>query len=239
MLLIAEQESAKTEILKFFHGTPTLKYKSDLTSKGIQKDAREIEEGKIRHLVLLDIIRIVHHGRGVSERTLQNLAALMEEGESETSDAGETFTWKNFPRIGVLMAITPQFFVSRQGGWRRTGFLTRFLPISYKYSKNTVHAVHNAIRNGHHPPKPQPLETGNGPAFNRAVSIPEKESLLIQTRAEALGEAMQVYGFRYQRALRSLAKAQATIMGRNTVSFTDVQKVLEWSRFFSMEKIEL
>lgn len=239
ILLIAEQESAKTELLKFFYGTPTLKYKSDLTSRGLQKDAKEIEAGKIRHLVLLDIIRIVHHGRGVSERTLQNLAALMEEGESETSDAGETFTWKGFPRIGVLMAITPKFFESRQGGWRKTGFLTRFLPVCYRYSPETVHAVHTAIRNGHHPPVPKPIETGESPAFNRGVRIPPKESLMIQREAESLGQKMKVYGFRYQHAMRALSKAHAIIKGRGTVDFADVEKIVEWSKFFTMEQIEL
>lgn len=235
-MLIAEQESAKTECLKYFNGTFTLKYVSDITSKGLSPYKHDIEKGAMRHLVILDLVRIVSHGRSVADRTLQALASLMEEGESETSDPGGQNTWQNFPRIGVLTAITPSYFMSKRGKWRQTGFLTRFIPVSFSYTRETVHRIHDAIANGHKvsPPRAEKL-----PELGCQVAMPPKFSIPITRRAEELGERMKTYGFRYHRVLRSLAKAQALIDKRGEVSQADIAKVLEWSEFFTEKPIEI
>lgn len=236
IMLVAEQESAKTEMLKYFRGTPTLAYISDLTSKGLVGHKDAIERGKIRHLVLLDLVRIISHGRAVQERTFQTLAALMEEGESETLDAGGSSKWKDFPRIGCLMALTPGFFKSKRGRWRETGFMTRFLPVSFKYTESTKHDVHKAISRGLKLPMPHPEKL---PEFPTQVMIPDKYSRTIISRAEELGETMKTYGFRYQKSMRSLAKGQALLSGRGTVNDADLGKVLGWSEFFTQKEIEL
>jgi hypothetical protein len=236
IMLVAEQESAKTETLKYFRGTPTLKFVSDLTSRGLIPYKKEIETGMVRHIVLLDVVRIISHGRNIADRTLQTLASLMEEGESETSDAGGRDTWKDFPRIGVLMALTPAFFRSKRGKWRETGFLTRFVPVSFSYSEKAVHEIHLAIAAGHQLPVPH---AENIPALNYAVNCEAKYSAIIARRAEELGERMRTYGFRYQRIMRALAKAQARIQGRGYVTSEDVGKVLSWSEFFTDKEVEL
>jgi hypothetical protein len=236
VMLIAEQESAKTEMLKFFRNTSTLAYISDLTSRGLSKHKDAIERGRIRHLVLLDLVRIISHARSVQERTFQLLAALMEEGESETLDAGGSVTWEGFPRIGALMALTPKFFHSKRGRWRETGFLTRFLPISFAYSERTAHEIHLAIAAGHQLPGPHPEPL---PEQNCQISIANQHALTLSRRSEELGKEMQSYGFRYQRGLRALAKAQARISGRGAVNDQDIGKVLSWSQFFTEKAIEL
>lgn len=236
VMLVAEQESAKTEMLKYFNGTSTLAYISDLTSKGLQRHKDAIEKGKIRHLVLLDLVRVISHGRAVQERTFQTLAALMEEGESATLDAGGSSEWEGFPRIGCLMALTPAFFKSKRGRWRETGFMTRFVPVSFKYTEKTQHAIHMAIGAGLHLPPAHPEMMKDFPA---QIFMADKFSRTLVSRAEELGEVMKTYGFRYQKSMRSLAKAQAFINGRGTVTDSDVGKVLSWSEFFTQKEIEL
>jgi hypothetical protein len=236
IMLVAKQESCKTECLKYFNGTPTLRYMSDLTARGLNPYRQDIEGGKLRHLVLLDLVRILSHGRGVSDRTIQSIASLMEEGESETSDAGGTNRWENFPRIGCLMGITPEVFNSKRGKWRGTGFLTRFIPVNFEYSENTKHSVHMAIANGHKLPLPHPVTM---PAHECAIVIPPKHSLSLVKRSEELGRSMKTYGFRYQRALRALAKANARIGGRGEVNEMDISKVIIWSEFFTEKAVTL
>lgn len=236
IMLVAKQESAKTESLKYFRGTPTLTFISDLTSRGLIPYKKEIESGRLRHIVLLDLVRIIAHGRNIADRTLQTLASLMEEGESETSDAGGRDSWANFPKIGVLMALTPAFFKSKRGKWRETGFLTRFVPVSFSYSEEAVHEIHMSIAAGHQLPVPQAEAI---PALNYAVDCEPKYSAIIARRAEELGIIMKTYGFRYQRIMRALTKAQARIVGRSYVTSEDVGKVLGWSEFFTDKEIEL
>jgi hypothetical protein len=236
IMLIAEQESAKTECLKFFRGTTTLKYVSDITSRGLAPYKHDIESGRMRHLVILDLVRILSHGRGVSERTIQTLASIMEEGESETSDAGGQSNWKNFPRIGCLMAITPKFFASKRGKWRETGFLTRFVPISFSYTQETVRLIHVSIAKGAQLPLPQPEVM---PEFQAQIFLPSKHAATLSRRSEELGIKMKTYGFRYHRILRALAKAQARIEKKGEVNSNHVGKVLAWSEFFTAKSIEI
>jgi hypothetical protein len=236
VMLIAEQESAKTEVLKYFRDTTTLAYLSDLTSRGLDAYKNDIEAGRLRHLVILDLVRILSHGRGVSERTIQTLASLMEEGESSIADAGGKQQWKNFPKIGALMGITEAFFKARRGKWRQTGFLTRFVPVSFTYKALTVDAIHRSIAAGRKLPNShgEPL-----PEFACTVACDEKYSAEISMRAKTLGVQMKTYGFRYHRVLRALAKAQARINGRGWVKQEDIDTVMEWSEFFSDKTVEL
>src|SRR5271170_7942872 len=166
VMLIADQESAKTEALKFFHGTKTLAYLSDLTSTGLKPFKADIISGKLRHLALMDLVRLVSHGRGTSERTIQTLASLMEEGESSVSDGGGTADWGKFPKVGVIMGITTDYFKARAGHWRKTGFLSRFVPVSYKYTASTVTDIHDSIAKGH------------GFSAPRAEKLPEFPSVI-------------------------------------------------------------
>lgn len=236
IMLIAKQESAKTETLKHFFGTPTLEYISDLTSRGLIPYREKIQSGTLRHLVLLDLVRIIAHGRGVTERTLQTLAALMEEGETTTSDAGEKVSWIGFPRIGVLMGITTDFFHMKRAHWRKTGFLSRFLPVSFQYSDRTVLAIHNAISNGNPIPKPHVLKL---PEKSVLVTISTEHSNELSQQAQLIGRSMKTYGFRYQKAMRALAKASALIRNSPTVNEEDVQNVIRWSEFFTLKEVEL
>lgn len=236
VMLVAEQESAKTEILKLFRNTTTLTYLSDLTSRGLDAYKNDIEAGRLRHLVILDLVRILAHGRGVSERTIQTLASLMEEGESSIADAGGKQNWKNFPKIGALMGITESFFKARRGKWRQTGFMTRFIPVSFTYTSLTVDKIHMSIAAGGKLPEgfAEPI-----PEFACQVVCDEKFSGQISMRAKTLGTQMQTWGFRYHRVLRALAKARARMQNRGFVKQEDIDKVMEWSEFFGDKVIEL
>jgi hypothetical protein len=236
VMLVAEQESAKTEVLKYFRNTSTLLYLSDVTSKGLDTCKNDIEAGRLRHLVILDLVRILSHGRGVSERTIQTLASLMEEGESSIADAGGKATWKNFPRIGALMGITESFFKAKRGKWRQTGFLTRFIPVTFHYKPLTVDLIHKSISQGKKLPDPhmEPI-----PEFACQVKCDDKFSAEISMRSKTLGLEMKTYGFRYHRVLRALAKANARMNGRGWVKQEDIDTVIKWSEFFGDKVIEL
>lgn len=236
VMLIADQESAKTEALKFFHGTKTLAYLSDLTSTGLKPFKADIISGKLRHLALMDLVRLVSHGRGTSERTIQTLASLMEEGESSVSDGGGTADWGKFPKVGVLMGITTDYFKARAGHWRKTGFLTRFVPVSYKYSDSTVNAIHESIARGKGFTLPRPEVL---PEFMSCITISTEFSELLRMQGKMLGEKMNTHGFRYHRVLRCLAKSIARIEGTGSVKLRHVQKVQEWGKFFTLDHVEL
>jgi len=237
IMLIANQESAKTEILKSFSGTRTMVYLSDLTSHGLKPFKTDIEAGRIRHLVLLDLVRIVSHGKATSERTLQTLAALMEEGESKTADAGSVTDWKKFPKIGVMMGITTEYFFSRRAHWRKTGFLTRFVPVSWKYTENTVRKIHENIAHEKSSVGRQIAE--NLPDLPCFVKLDSKLADELGFQSRRLGMEMKTHGFRYHRVLRAMARAHALQNGSGVVRHKDVDKVIEWTKFLTLKEVEL
>lgn len=232
IVLIAQQESAKTESLKHFLGTKSVEYFSDLTSKGLAPYKSDIESGRIRHLCLLDLVRILAHPRITSERTIQTLASLIEEGQGAVADGGGVDHWKNFPRIGAMIAVTPAIYQRKRKMFRDTGFMSRFLPVRFSYTEKTQLKVHESIRNGAPLPTPRPIQV---PKEKILVTIPDAIAKLIEQLAMQLGQTNSTYGFRWHRAMRALIKAYAAKQGRKKVIDSDYMKLAEWTEFFSRE----
>jgi hypothetical protein len=230
LMLIASQESAKTAALMMFAESPTVRYFSDITTKGLEVLKGQIQDGMIRHIIALDLIRIVSHGRFVSDRTIQALAGLMEEGQATSIDAGGADVWKGMPNVGLLAGVTPTFYHSRRGHWRATGFLTRFLPVHFHYSEYTRLIIHERIAEGLKPPVKAPQIL---PKESVTISISPKRAEQIAQWAVQWGVQNETYGFRHHRQLRALAKARAFMAGRDTVTDTDLKELAQWSKFFS------
>ena len=228
--LVAAQESAKTQSLLLYRDTETVRYFSDLTTNGILALKSDLESKRVRHIVLTDLVKIVSHGRYVSERTIQTIASLMEEGQSDTADAGGLVQWNNLPNAGVLMALTPDYFGARAGGWRKTGFLTRFLPVYFEYSDGTVAEIHERIRESLPLPPSQKLAL---PEKEMLVQLGDKHAKTIEQTAIVWGQRNQTYGFRFHRMLRSMVKAHALSHGRRAVVDKDILAVMDWQRFWN------
>lgn len=232
-VLIAPAESAKTELLKQYRGTATLEFFADLTSRGLSPYKGDIESGKLRHIVILDLIRVLSHPRVTADRTIQTIAGLIEEGQSTIADAGGVEKWaddnKKMPRIGALMGVTPQVYRRKRKMFRDTGFLSRFLPVHYDYSPATVKMIHKAIQNGAKKPDPTPLTL---PPKKLKAKIPDNIAVSITLLARNLGERQNTWGFRWHRSLRCLIKAAAVSKGRFIVKAEDYDELVEWTEFF-------
>jgi hypothetical protein len=215
--------------MQYFEQTSTLRYLTDVTSKGILAEIGQIERQQLRHLVLLDLHMVVSHNRYTTDRTLLTLGALMEEGAASIHDAGGEIRLRGMPKIGVIMATTPEYFRSRRGHWRATGFLTRFLTVHYTYSEDTRIQIHTAIKNGVKLPDPR---NENLPQFPVWVEVPAPQANILMALSQAWGNVERDPAFRFHRQIRRLAQACALMDGRVQVSDDDVARVIDWSRFF-------
>jgi hypothetical protein len=233
LCLVAPQESAKSQCLLHFYETETLRYFSDITAKPLNGLKREIETKRLRHLVLLDLVQIMNHQKSVAARTLQRLAGLMEEGQAAVADAGGVEDWKGMPKLGVLMALTPSYYLDQRARWYKSGFISRFLRCWFTYSDATVDQVHRAIREGmplpstHKEPLPE-----DGQLVHLSAS--QAESIEGLTRAHVgQVESEGIYGFRYHRQMRALAKALALMDKRQEVSDKDISVLASWQGYFT------
>ena len=236
-VLIAPQESAKTELLKQFRGTVSLEFFSDLTARGLTAFKSDIESGRLRHIVLLDLIRILAHPRVTADRTIQTIAGLIEEGQANIADAGGVERWKGdikLPRIGALIGVTPAVYERKRKMFRDTGFMSRFLPVRYSYSDKTSKAIHHAIENGIPKPNPTPIKLPEKKLF---AKISPQIATLIKDLGQQLGTAENTYGFRWHRSMRCLVKAIAIRHHRGNVTLEDFRTVENWCEFFEGEVI--
>jgi hypothetical protein len=232
VVLIASQESAKTQCLMRFKGTNTLHYLSDVTSKGVDMLKPAIENGDIRHIVILDLVKVLSHGRNVSERTLQTFAGLMEEGQADTADAGGYTKWAKQPNCGLLMAITPEFYTSRRGKWRATGFLTRFLPIHFAYTDDTIMDIHNGIASLKLTEQlPAPLII---PKIPRPVYIKQAYANQVSRWSQQWAKEAATNGFRHHKQLQALVLGSAAARGREEVTTEDMDRLKEWLALFNV-----
>ena len=230
LCLVAQQESAKTQSLLYYKGTETLRFFSDVTSKPLASYRRDIEAKRIRHFILLDLIRILAHSKNVGQRTLQSLAGLMEEGQAITADAGGIEDWAGMPKVGVLMALTPEYYKSNRGKWRASGFLTRFVRCWFEYSNGTRDEIHDAIQHGYELPAAVPQLL---PDDNQVIDLPAKHAKTLMEMASAFADLESVYGFRYHKQMRCLVKSLALIDHKPCVEEKHVLKVSHWQRFFT------
>lgn len=235
--LVAESQSAKSACLSYFSETSTLKLLTDVTSRGLINQIRLVELRHLRHIVIMDLHMVVSHNRYTADRTLLTLGGMMEEGLAGIADAGGEQSFEGLPKIGVLMAVTPGFFSERRGQWRKTGFLSRFLCISYSYSDGTKSEIHDAIQHGHSLPDPKNIKL---PQEGQQVTIPDDCAEAIRQLAVTWGTAQHDPAFRIHRQLRRLVKARALIDNRHTANHEDVVKVGGWLKFFDpLRPVEL
>lgn len=234
--LVADSQSAKSRAMQYFEPTPTLRYLTDVTSKGILAEVGQIERQQLRHLVLLDLHMVVSHNRYTTDRTLLTLGALMEEGAASIHDAGGEIRLRGMPKIGVIMATTPSYYYSRRGFWRSTGFLSRFLTIQYSYSDETRHEIHEAIKNGVKLPDPRNEQL---PPFPVYIEVPADPAEQIMRVSQVWGNREKDPAFRFHKQIRRLAQACALMDGRLQVSSDDVARIIDWTRFFGSEPVIL
>ena len=236
-VLIAPQESAKTELLKQYRGTVSLEFFSDLTARGLTAFKSDIESGRLRHIVLLDLIRILAHPRVTADRTIQTIAGLIEEGQANIADAGGVERWKGdvkLPRIGALIGVTPAVYERKRKMFRDTGFMSRFLPVRYSYSEKTSKAIHYAIEHGTPKPSATPIKLPEKKLYAR---ISPQIATLVKDLGQSLGVSENTYGFRWHRAMRCLAKARAIKNRRGVVTLEDFRVIENWCEFFEGEVI--
>jgi len=228
LLLVASPESCKTQLLFYFSKVPTVRYFSSLTAKPLLALRNDLEAGRITHIALQDLCSAFAHSKSASERLLIWLAMLMDEGATTFADAGGTVEFRGLPRLGVLAAITPEIYADQRYRWHRTGLISRFLPVYFRYRQPTIDLIHDAIRDGVSLPDPT---AGALPEQSVDVLIPQEIAYEIERRARHLARIHSTHGFRFHKTLRLLLRGRALALGKTEVTSEEVSKLDEWIRF--------
>jgi hypothetical protein len=243
LILIANAESGKTKIIDSIICPFTIET-SDLSAKAIiEHIIPKIDSDKepINHIIIPDFIKVMAHKSVVVASTMAFLNALTEEGIKQQLFYGNVFSCKRRRKCGLLTSVTSDYYFKMFRTWHEIGFTSRFIHVSFQYSDDTVHLIHQAIKNNemfNNTKKIKKLKRIN-------VIIPDDisnkllfvvEEMLKNQRNNAIrfrvkgGKLSSVtlgnYGFRLHRQIRKLLKTIALSNHRTKVNWSDLNNDL-------------
>ena len=246
LLLIAKPESVKTLAMEQFKFKGTYTTKSITRHQLVNKIFPMIENQKLKHLLITDLTTITEKDIRTQKSLMNTLKNLMEEGIDNIDDFNiRTHKTYNPPlKLGIITAITDEDFLghydSKEGKWiggvkyewRRIGLLSRFIPFSYKYEYSKIYKIFEFIEKEQYNLK---LPTQK---INRRTTLvqgnPELFSKLEKISIQ-LSQQVGGYGFRPQRNLQTLAKANALLNGRHEVTQQDIDTVIWLSNWINLD----
>ena len=228
MLLIADTETGKTQILEVFMNLKSIIWANDLSAKIIvDVVAPQAEEGKT-HILIPDLLKVLSHQKIVAKNTITMLNSIMEEGLKNVMFYGTQREFKNPVRCGVIAAITKAAYRAREEHWKGIGFVSRCIPVSFAYSDATKLKIHEHIRDGF-PAKMIEIITDTP----TSVEIPAEIARRVQDLA--IAETMSSTGFRVHKQLRALVQAHALYRGDTKVKMEDFEEIRRQSKFMNLD----
>jgi len=223
LLIIADPESGKTELVKKAKRVKGVLYLTDTTAWGtIDKHWEDIESRKVRHIIIPDLTIPLGKQTETRKAFIRFLSALIEEGIVEIQSYAISKVVGNKAsdvRCGLISTITPKALGDQRSGWKKFGFMSRMLPVSYSYSISTIDAIFKSILQ--HQYRHEKPFNPKLPDIDQEVDLPIEFADKTEILARFMGEAEDLYGFRYQKQLQTLMMGSALYNGRHEVNGDD------------------
>jgi hypothetical protein len=235
MLIVADVETGKTELLKKLSKISSCLYITSFTRYGLLQEYRhEIETKEIRTIIVPDLIQLIDSvNPNLQNNIITFLNAFVEEGIRIISTYNTQIKSKDDLRVNLIAAIPKSVFFDgrRLKKWQSMGFISRMLPVSYSYDQEVTAKIFDYIT-GRKYMKEESIE----------LKMEEKEIFLKQELAkkilpltDIIAKRTETYGFRFQRGLQELACARALLKGRTEVLEEDIQRIIELGSWCNLE----
>ena len=142
LLIIAKPESGKSQLVLSYKGNnPGVVVISDCTAWGLQKAfLNEMKDKLIHHIIIPDLITPLSRQPATVATFVAFLNGLTEEGIVEVHTFAQDLKVEGL-NVGLISTITPSILNDSRHRWTRMGFLSRMLPVAYKYSQETAQKV--------------------------------------------------------------------------------------------------
>ena len=245
ILLIARPESAKTSIMDLFKIKGTYTTNNITQAVLVSKFLSMIETQGLKHIIIPDFLNAIEKDTTTRQGFLNMIKSLMEEGITslDTFNIRTNKVYDPPIQCGLITGITTDKFNGYydaknhhyRGGvkfkWRSMGLLSRFVPFSYEYDLSKILKIYEQLEKEElQKPKVQlKIKRANTKIKGNYEIFRKYEGFSL-----ALGELLGGYGFRLQRNLQQLTKANALLNGRTEVNDEDFKKILgltKWINF--------
>jgi len=244
LLLIAKPESGKTAAMNLFKIKGTYTTNNITQAIIVSKILPMIETQNLKHLIIPDILNAIQKDRTTRLGFLNLIKSLIEEGITslDTYNLRTNKVYEPPIKCGLITAITSDNFNGYydpdrkqfRGGakdiWKSMGLLSRFIPFSYQYEISKINRIFGFIEK-----EEEQKSTGKEKIKRKMVNVKGNAELFekLRTASLQLGVEMGAYGFRLQRGLQCLAKANAVLNDRTQVAQEDIEAVLRLANWMN------
>ena len=251
IILLGESESGKTKIINKFDNKHLLEI-SDLSQKPIvDMLISALVEDKIHHILIPDLVKVLSHNVPTTQATIAFLNALMDEGIKSQMFFNMQFKLKKRVKCGLITSCTFDYYYKVFRNWHDIGFLTRFLPVSFIYSEDTIIEINHQIAQDNYFFEKMKLNSIKKETITIPKDISEKiEFLVQQIITKQSNESIRIttqggkqkmisfkrYGFRFHKQIRKLLQSIALINGRIVCTYEDLNELLSLIDYIRLPK---
>jgi len=192
-----------------------------------------LKSGQIKHIVIPDFLSVLTKGKDAMPDTVRFYNSLIEEGILRIESRYSDFITEVPVQIGLITAVSLQDYKerSRTQKWGALGFLSRVLPVSFKYSEDTKKRIlHSTFLKEYHNEGKFALAFPDTPVSVELPSVYEEQVLKL---ANVLKDPSDKTGARRLKQLMAFVMADALKHGRDIVRDEDLERLWQYSRFFN------
>jgi hypothetical protein len=236
LLLIAKPEAAKTSSIFKYNNLDFVSYYDEITQKKmIDEFFPLVRTGQKRTLLIPDLINCIEKQKSTRDQFLNMIKSGIDDtGIIQISTYHKQLHYMKIiegVKFNLITAITTSNYKSVEKYLKDTGILSRFIPFSYDYPISLVKNVFGYIE-GDTPTFP---EAAMPKLRKRSVKIDNSPELFKNFEIVSIKVGMQYsgYGIRAQQSLQRLAKANAIMNDRDTVTEEDIRKILQLSNWIN------
>lgn len=230
-LIIAKPESGKTESLREFSQNDGICFLADVTYTGL---INLLQNPAIHTLLIPDMLKVYGRKASTSMNFFTLLNEIIEEGITELQTFDNSIKFPTPVRKNIIGAITEKELSDQLESWGQIGFLSRVIPFSFSYDLTTITKILNGIMHEEKfitefenlRIKKKKIKI----SYRLAKILNQKIVVALKNEFKSLTE-LDIYGFRFQRNIQTLAKASALLDKRNEVSIKDVNKLIKMSKW--------
>jgi hypothetical protein len=230
--LIAPPEAGKTQAMMYFENFPTVQVYADLTAKPLDSMIPAIQKGELRHIIITDIVAINAHNQRTSALFYSRMSALMEEGMRNSGDAGGIIKWIDAegkaPTCGMIAGMTPGLMTDKRSFWRKTGFVSRFIPICFNHHMETQSRIRETMLRYSPPTIPTHKAI---PKKQIEVKMQDSHKKEILNVGQAYSVQTHTYGYRYISHMSGLMRGHALANGRRETNDQDLEFIWDIHKF--------
>jgi hypothetical protein len=236
LLIVADVEEGKTQLLSKFSKVPFVLYMTDFTRFGLARDWLPKFKDRTKRVIMVPDLYQLFEGKtpSASESINTFLTGVTEEGIIRISTYGIALELEDVPvKLGLIGAIPIRIFNDKRWRWRRSGFISRTLPVSYSYSKETAAKILDYVMNREYViDQKASFET-----LKEDVDVKLDPALAkrLLPLSQGISKVIETHGFRLQRQLQNLCMARALLEKRTEVSREDIDEIVRLGAWINLD----